>query len=113
MFLSGAIHEEPGLSLVSPSETEEDTGTKEVVFTETWKMPFRALLLNKFSPQLKIKLHGDKTQLIEMIKNLEPKEVCFFHQSPKKLIEVAEEVRQFAFVEKVSVPHKRKLMILR
>jgi len=113
VFLSGAIHEEPGLSLVSPSETEEDTGTKEVVFTETWKMPFRALLLNKFSPQLKIKLHGDKTQLIEMIKNLEPKEVCFFHQSPKKLIEVAEEVRQFTFVDKVSVPHKRKLMILR
>jgi len=76
-------------------------------------MPFRALLINSFAPQLKIKLHGDRTQLREMIKSLEPKEVCFFHQSPKALIDVAREVDiSFDFVDKVSVPHKRKLMIL-
>jgi len=103
VFLSGAIHEEPGLNLIE--------GAEEIEFSETWKMPFRALLLNKFSPQLKIKLHGDKTQLIEMIKNLDPKEVCFFHQSPKKLLDVAEDVRLLG-VEKVSVPTKRKVMIL-
>jgi Cft2 family RNA processing exonuclease len=103
VFLSGAIHEEPGLNLIE--------GAEEIEFSETWKMPFRALLLNKFSPQLKIKLHGDKTQLIEMIKNLDPKEVCFFHQSPKKLLDVAEDVRLLG-VDKVSVPTKRKIMIL-
>lgn len=103
VFLSGAIHEEPGLNLIE--------GAEEIEFSETWKMPFRALLLNRFSPQLKIKLHGDKTQLIEMIKNLDPKEVCFFHQSPKKLLDVAEDVRLLG-VEKVSVPTKRKVMIL-
>ena len=104
VFLSGAIHEHPGSDLIE--------GAEEIEFTETWKMPFRALLLNRFAPQLKIKLHGDKIQLFEMIKNLKPKEVCFFHQSPKKLVNVAEEVRLFDFVEKVSVPHKRKLLIL-
>ena len=103
VFLSGAIHEEPGLSLIE--------GAEEIEFSETWKMPFRALLLNKFSPQLKIKLHGDKNQLIEMIKNLDPKEVCFFHQAPKKLLDVAEDVRLLG-VDKVSVPTKRKVMIL-
>jgi len=103
VFLSGAIHEEPGLNLIE--------GAEEIEFSETWKMPFRALLLNKFSPQLKIKLHGDKTQLIEMIKNLDPKEVCFFHQSPKKLLDVAEDVRLLG-VDKVSVPTKRKVMLL-
>jgi hypothetical protein len=46
-----------------------------------------------------------------MIKNLDPKEVCFFHQSPKKLLDVAEDVRLLG-VEKVSVPTKRKVMIL-
>ncbi len=103
VFLSGAIHEEPGLNLIE--------GAEEIEFSETWKMPFRALLLNKFSPQLKIKLHGDKRQLIEMIKNLDPKEVCFFHQSPKKLLDVAEDVRLLG-VDKVSVPTKRKIMLL-
>ncbi len=103
VFLSGAIHEQPGLDLID--------GSNEIEFTDTWKMPFRALLLNKFAPQIKVKLHGDRTQLIEMIKNLEPKEVCFFHQSPKKLIDVAEEVRLLG-VDKVSVPYKRKLLIL-
>jgi Cft2 family RNA processing exonuclease len=115
VFLSGAIHEEPGLDLVSPpsSETEEKSDVKEITFSETWKMPFRALLINTFAPQIKIKLHGDRTQLREMIKNLEPKEVCFFHQSPKALVDVAKELdRTFDFVDKISVPHKRKLMIL-
>ena len=113
VFLSGAIHEEPGLELISSSESDEKSDVKEIVFSETWKMPFRALLINNFAPQIKIKLHGDRTQLREMIKNLEPKEVCFFHQSPKALIEVAREVdMSFDFVNKVSVPHKRKLMIL-
>ncbi len=103
VFLSGAIHEQPGLDLIE--------GNNEIVFSETWKFMHRALLLNTFAPQLKIKLHGDKTQLIEMIKSLEPKEVCFFHQSPKKLVDVAKEVRLLG-VEKVSVPQKRRLMIL-
>jgi Cft2 family RNA processing exonuclease len=113
VFLSGAIHEEPGLDLITPSESEDESDTKEITFSETWKMPFRALLINSFAPQIKIKLHGDRTQLREMIKSLEPKEVCFFHQSPKALIDVAREVEiSFDFVDKVSVPHKRKLMIL-
>jgi len=113
VFLSGAIHEEPGLDLITPSESEDESDTKEITFSETWKMPFRALLINSFAPQIKIKLHGDRTQLREMIKSLEPKEVCFFHQSPKALIDVAREVDiSFDFVDKVSVPHKRKLMIL-
>ncbi len=103
VFLSGAIHEQPGLDLIG--------GAEEIEFSETWKMPFRALFLNNFAPQLKIKLHGDKLQLTEMIKNLEPKEVCFFHQSPKKLIDVADYVKELG-VEKVSVPQKRKLLIL-
>jgi Cft2 family RNA processing exonuclease len=113
VFLSGAIHEEPALSLITSSESNEPSETKEIVFSETWKMPFRALLINTFAPQIKIKLHGDRKQLHEMIKSLEPKEVCFFHQSPKALIDVAKEVEiSFDFVEKVSVPYKRKLMIL-
>jgi len=113
VFLSGAIHEEPASSLINPPETDEKSETKEIVFSDTWKMPFRALLINTFAPQIKIKLHGDRTQLREMIKSLEPKEVCFFHQSPKALIDVAKEVDlSFDFVDKVSVPHKRKLMIL-
>ncbi|MFX0073638.1 MAG: MBL fold metallo-hydrolase [Candidatus Hermodarchaeota archaeon] len=113
VFLSGAIHEEPGESLVNTSLKVDESGMKEVTFTETWKMPFRALLINTFAPQIKIKLHGDRTQLHEMIKSLEPKEVCFFHQSPKALIDVAKEVEiSFEFIEKVSVPYKRKLMIL-
>ena len=74
-------------------------------------MPFRALLLNKFAPHLKIKLHADKNQLREMIKALEPKQVCFFHQSAKKLTEVVEYVEGLG-VEKVSLPIKRKLLIL-
>ncbi len=113
VFLSGAIHEEPGLELITPPDPEDKSDVKEITFSETWKMPFRALLINSFAPQIKIKLHGDRTQLREMIKSLEPKEVCFFHQSPKALIDVAREVDiSFDFVEKVSVPHKRKLMIL-
>ena len=103
VFLSGAIHEQPGLDLIG--------GAEEIEFSETWKVPFRALLLNNFAPQLKIKLHGDKVQLTEMIKNLEPKEVCFFHQSPAKLVDVADYVKELG-VEKVSVPQKRKLIIL-
>jgi len=46
-----------------------------------------------------------------MIKVLEPKEVCFFHQSAKRLIDVVEYVKELG-VEKVSLPKKRKLSIL-
>ena len=103
VFLAGAIHEQPGLDLIS--------GGKEIEFSETWKAPFRAFLINSFMPQLKIKLHADKIQLAEMIKVLEPKEVCFFHQSPKRLINVVEYVKEMG-VPKVSLPKKRKLLIL-
>jgi len=103
VFLSGAIHEQPGLDLID--------GAEEIVFSETWKVPFRALLINTFVPHLKIKLHADRNQLAEMIKNLEPKEVCFFHQKGSKLIEAAEYVKTLG-VEKVSIPVKRKLKIL-
>jgi Cft2 family RNA processing exonuclease len=103
VFLAGSIHEEPGESLVN--------GSNEIVFSETWKVPFRALLVNKFVPQLKIKLHADKNQLAEMIKALEPKEVCFFHQSAKNLIEVVDYVKELG-VGKVSLPRKRRLKIL-
>ncbi|MFX0042480.1 MAG: MBL fold metallo-hydrolase [Candidatus Hodarchaeota archaeon] len=103
VFLAGSIHEEPGIDLVS--------GSDEIEFSETWKVPFRALLINTFAPQLKIKLHADKSQLAEMIKSLEPKKVCFFHQSPKRLEEAAEYVKSLG-VEKVSIPVKRKLLIL-
>jgi len=104
VFLAGSIHEPPGVDLVE--------GAEEIEFSETWKIPFRALLLNRFAPHMKIKLHADKNQLREMIKILEPKEVCFFHQSAKKLIEVVEYVRKELGVEKVSLPKKRKLIIL-
>jgi Cft2 family RNA processing exonuclease len=103
VFLAGAIHEQPGMDLIS--------GEKEIEFSETWKAPFRAFLINTFIPQLKIKLHADKIQLAEMIKVLEPKEVCFFHQSAKKLIDVVEYVKELG-VEKVSLPKKRTLMVL-
>ncbi len=103
IFLAGSIHESPGAELVA--------GANEIEFSETWKMPFRAFLLNTFAPHIKIKLHADKNQLSEMIKNLEPKEVCFFHQSAKKLTEVVEYVKELG-VEKVSLPIKRKLLIL-
>ncbi len=103
VFLAGAIHEQPGMDLI--------TGGKEIEFSETWKAPFRAFLINTFMPQLKLKLHADKIQLAQMIKALEPKEVCFFHQSPKKLINVVEYVKELG-VEKVSLPRKRKLLIL-
>jgi len=103
IFLAGAIHEQPGLSLIN--------GETEIEFSETWKVPFRAFLINTFMPQLKIKLHADKAQLTEMIKILEPKEVCFFHQSIKKLISVVDYVKELG-VEKVSLPKKRKLLIL-
>ena len=86
-------------------------GAEEIEFTETWKMPFRALLLNKFAPNIKINLHADKNQLKGMIKALKPKEVCFFHQSAKKLTEVVDYVKELG-VEKVSLPIKRKLIIL-
>ncbi len=168
VFLSGAIHEEPGLSLIYPPEQKkqekkeksefsmnidekeilepektEKEGTSEepellvasesieepevkfepkvvrkdkssipeIYFSERWKFQFKAMLLNHFAPNLKIKLHGDKTQLFEMVKNLEPKEVCFFHQNPRKLVEIAEEVKLLG-VEKVSVPPKRRLLLL-
>jgi len=103
VFLAGSIHEQPGLDLVS--------GSDEIIFSETWKVPFRAFLINTFLPSLKIKLHADKNQLAEMIKNLEPKEVCFFHQSAKNLIDVVEYVKELG-VQKVSLPRKRKLLIL-
>jgi mRNA degradation ribonuclease J1/J2 len=86
-------------------------GDEEIEFSETWKMPFRAFLLNTFAPHIKIKLHADKNQLKEMVKALEPKEVCFFHQSPKKLMNVVDFVKELG-VEKVSLPKKRKLSIL-
>jgi len=103
IFLAGSIHESPGVELIE--------GAKEIVFSETWKMPFRAFLLNTFAPHIKIKLHADKNQLREMIKILEPKEVCFFHQSAKKLTEAVEYVKELG-VEKVSLPKKRILSIL-
>ena len=103
VFLAGAIHEQPGMGLIS--------GETEIEFSETWKAPFRAFLINTFMPQLKIKLHADKVQLAEMIKALEPKEVCFFHQSVKKLIRAVNYVKELG-VEKVSLPKKRKLLIL-
>ncbi|GAH11662.1 unnamed protein product, partial [marine sediment metagenome] len=40
-----------------------------------------------------------------------PKEVCFFHQSARKLVEVVEYVKELG-VDKVSLPVKRKLKIL-
>jgi len=103
IFLAGSIHESPGAELIE--------GADEIEFFETWKMPFRAFLLNTFAPHIKIKLHADKNQLREMINSLEPKEVCFFHQSAKKLTEVVEYVKELG-VEKVSLPKKRKLLIL-
>ena len=103
VFLAGAIHEQPGMDLIN--------GETEIEFSETWKAPFRAFLINTFMPQLKIKLHADKIQLAEMIKVLEPKEVCFFHQSAKKLIDVVEYVKELG-VEKVSLPRKRELLLL-
>jgi Cft2 family RNA processing exonuclease len=160
VFLSGAIHEQPGLDLISDieelrerdkekdleeqeKESEEQEEEEEVLeekitqdeseeeieekfenyvsigednkplihFSETWTVPFRALLLNKFAPNLKIKLHADKKQLTEMVKALEPQEVCFFHQSPKKLVGVAEYIRDLG-IEKVGVSRRRKLKIL-
>ncbi|MGQ4873455.1 MAG: MBL fold metallo-hydrolase [Promethearchaeia archaeon] len=104
VYLAGSIHEQPGLDLIN--------GKTEIAFSENWKFKFRAMLINTFMPNLKIKLHGDKTQLLEMIKALTPKEVCFFHQSPKKLIDIAEEIKRLEFIEKVSVPPKKKLIIL-
>jgi len=104
VYLAGSIHEEPGESLINGADVIE--------FNEDWKVPFRAMLVNTFIPDLKIKLHGDKPQLMEMLKALDPKEVCFFHQSPRRLIQIAEDVRQIEGIEKVSVPPKRKLMIL-
>ncbi|UCD01991.1 MAG: MBL fold metallo-hydrolase [Promethearchaeota archaeon] len=103
VFLAGSIHEQPGLGLIE--------GAEEIVLSETWKVPFRAFLLNTFAPHIKIKLHADKNQLREMIKILEPKEVCFFHQSAKKLIDVVDYVKELG-VEKVSLPRKRNLLIL-
>jgi Cft2 family RNA processing exonuclease len=103
IFLAGSIHESPGQELIE--------GAEEIEFSETWKMPFRAFLLNTFAPHIKIKLHADKNQLREMIKILEPKQVCFFHQSPKKLVNVVEYVKELG-VEEVSLPKKRILTIL-
>ncbi|MBN1213807.1 MAG: MBL fold metallo-hydrolase [Candidatus Lokiarchaeota archaeon] len=110
IFLAGAIHEEPGYSLLNPPE-ESDPKEKSIELSETWKVPIRALLINEFAPQIKIKLHGDKIQLTEMIKSLEPKEVCFFHENPKKLLDVAEYVTTLG-VEKVSTPQEKKIIIL-
>ncbi|MFX1492953.1 MAG: MBL fold metallo-hydrolase [Promethearchaeota archaeon] len=103
VFLAGSINEKPGEDLIE--------GSDEIIFSETWKVPFRAFLINTFVPSLKIKLHADKNQLTEMIKTLEPKEVCFFHQSAKKLIDIVDYVKELG-VEKVSLPKKRRLTIL-
>ncbi len=103
VYLAGSIHEEPGVDLIN--------GAKEITFSESWNVPFRAMLINTFAPELKIKLHADKNQLAEMIKALEPKEVCFFHQSAKNLIEVVDYVKELG-VDKVSLPKKRKFIIL-
>ncbi len=103
VFLAGSINEKPGEDLIE--------GSNEILFSETWKVPFRAFLINTFVPSLKIKLHADKNQLTEMIKTLEPKEVCFFHQSAKKLIDIVDYVKELG-VEKVSLPKKRRLTIL-
>ena len=110
VFLAGAVHEEPGYSLLNPPEDKE-SNEKSIELSETWKVPIRALLINEFAPQIKIKLHGDKIQLTEMIKHLEPKEVCFFHESPKKLVNIAEYVISLG-VEKVSTPQEKKIIIL-
>ncbi|MHA2430333.1 MAG: MBL fold metallo-hydrolase [Promethearchaeota archaeon] len=103
VFLAGSINEKPGEDLID--------GSDEIRFSETWKVPFRAFLINTFIPSLKIKLHADKNQLTEMVKTLEPKEVCFFHQSAKKLIDIVDYVKELG-VEKVSLPKKRRLTIL-
>ena len=103
VYLAGSIHEEPGIDLIN--------GAQEITFTDTWSVPFRAMLINTFAPNLQIKLHADKNQLAEMVKALEPKEVCFFHQSAKNLIEVVDYVKELG-VDKVSLPKKRKLLIL-
>ncbi|MHA1149894.1 MAG: MBL fold metallo-hydrolase [Promethearchaeota archaeon] len=104
VFLSGSIHEQPGVDLIN--------GAMEIEFTENWKVPFRAMLINTLFPDLKVKLHGDKSQLLEMIKALEPKEVCFFHQNPRRLIDTADEIRTMLTVDKLSVPAKRRMMLL-
>ncbi len=192
IYLAGAIHEEPGVSLVYPSENEEkqeteitrentdteskieDQGDKLVseesdtiseiktdipkqdndiieneedfenedtsegvedgsteinkqfepyvirkpdsknpliYFNEEWKVPFRAMLLNHFAPNLRIKLHGDKIQLFETIKILEPKQVCFFHQNPRKLVDLAQEVKELG-VQSVSISQERHFIKL-
>ena len=69
------------------------------------------MLLNTFAPDLKIKLHADKVQLFEMIKILEPKEICFFHQNPKRLVDVSQEVKALGF-DKISVSRRNKLITL-
>jgi len=103
VFLAGSINEKPGEDLID--------GGNEILFSETWRVPFRAFLINTFIPSLKIKLHADKNQLTEMIKTLEPKEVCFFHQSAKKLFDIVDYVKELG-VEKVSLPKKRRITIL-
>ncbi len=110
VFLAGAIHEEPGYSLVNPPENKKNE-TQLIEFSETWKIPARALLVNTFAPRIKIKLHGDKTQLVEMVKALEPKTVCFFHESHRKLYDIAEHLISLG-VEKVSTPREKRLMVL-
>ncbi|TXT66922.1 MAG: hypothetical protein BAJALOKI1v1_240018 [Promethearchaeota archaeon] len=110
VYLAGGINEEPAYSLVNPPEDLENE-QQYIEFSETWKVPFRALLINTFAPQIKIKLHGDKTQLTKMIENLEPKEVCFFHESPRKLAEVADYVVSLG-VKKVSTIREKMIIIL-
>ncbi|MEJ2250069.1 MAG: MBL fold metallo-hydrolase, partial [Candidatus Lokiarchaeota archaeon] len=101
VYLAGAIHEEPAMTLIKEKEEKGMNSVVDVEFSETWTVPFRALLLNTFVPTIKIKLHGDKRQMEEMIKSLEPKEVCFFHQSISKLSDAAKYVITLG-VEKVS-----------
>ncbi|MFO8020668.1 MAG: MBL fold metallo-hydrolase [Promethearchaeia archaeon] len=109
VYLTGAIREKPGADLINGSGKKKET--KLIEFTDSWKVPMRALFLNNFATNLKIKLHGDKIQLKEMINHLEPKEVCFFHQNPSKLVSIAKEIKKMD-IKRVSVPEEQKLMIL-
>ncbi len=100
IFLAGSIHEKPGVSIIE--------GSSEIVFSETWKIPLRALLINTFTPNIKIKLHADKVQLFEMVNTLEPKRVCFFHQSRTKLLEVTNELIEKG-IDNISISQERRL----
>ncbi len=90
---------------------KDGSSPPEIFFTENWIVTFRALLLNQLIPNLKIKLHGDKKQLFEMIKVLDPQEICFFHQDPKKLVDIVQEIRNKG-IKKVTASQEKKLVKL-